>query len=147
MSQPEPNRETLDTAQGLTAAMGAVSEDIQRLTAYGRRNRRLIWGLVISIILDLALTVSVAIVAVQAHDANGAANQNRVSAIAACQSTNVARAQNQQLWDYLLAISQPRPGESAAQRARGEKALAEIRAKVATTFAPRDCQRQYPPGR
>ena len=145
MATPQPD--PVATAQGLTKALGVMAAEVKELRTYGRRNRKFIWFDIILTVVLTAVSV-VAVYAVQsASTANSTADQNRVSAIAACVQTNIARAQNEQLWDYLIGISAPRPGESAAQKARAEKALAEIRAKVATTFAPRDCKALYPPGK
>jgi hypothetical protein len=139
----EPNgrddRETLDTAQGLTVALDNMAAEVKRLRTYGRRNRRFI---IFDIAATVALTVAmfIAVGASQsAHDASVAAAQNRNSALISCQATNVAREQNAQLWAYILTLFTPRPGETAAQKTQGEKVLAELRDKVDTTFAPRNC--------
>jgi hypothetical protein len=50
------------------------------------------------------------------------------------------------LWDFVLTLVTPRPGETPAQVARGDAVLASLRAHVVLTFAPRNCQRLYATG-
>jgi hypothetical protein len=145
------------TAEDLTAALTGMSERLDGvrrdaeeraeqvrvaseerdayLKTYGRRNRRLIWLTVVSLVADLTLTVFLAVFAVQVHHA-AASNRNL------CLSNNAARAQNLQLWSHLIGISQAapaRPGETAAQRAAAQKELAGLKLYVSHVFAARDC--------
>lgn len=139
MSTPQDS-DALATARSLTGALTGMTDQLKALTAYGKRNRHMIWALAISITLDILLTAVVAITAIQAHDASASSAQTRNATIVSCRQTNVARAENLQLWDYLLSLSSvPRAGGTAAQKAAGEKLLALLHARVAQTFAPRDC--------
>jgi hypothetical protein len=149
---------TIRTAQDLTGALNGMSErldgvrrdaeeraeEVRRnseerdadLLRYGRKNRRLIWLTVLSLVADVTLTVFLAVFAVQVHHA-AASNRNL------CLSSNAARTQNLQLWTHLIdlsAASPPRPGETAAQRAAAEKELAGLKAYVGHVFAPRNCE-------
>jgi hypothetical protein len=132
-------------AQDLTTALQGLAqrlEDVkgdseardEQQVKYGHRSRLLIF-------IDIALTVVLGLVGWQAHDASNSAAQNRQSTLISCQQTNVARAENQQLWNYVLTLFSPRPGETAAEKAAGEKVLAALRAHVDTTFAARDCRK------
>ena len=138
-----PKPDPVATAQGLTGALEVMAAELGKLSAYTHRTRRMTWGLAISLALDLILTVAIAGLAYQAHDASDAAAVARNATVISCQQTNVARGQSLQLWDFLLnlsAASQP-ANETPAQKAAGEKLLATLRAKVSATFAPRDCQK------
>jgi hypothetical protein len=53
--------------------------------------------------------------------------------LALCQSSNTARANEIDLWDFLIRLSQP------PRTARGRKVLAEFVSHLNTVFAPRDC--------
>ena len=137
--------EALATARGLTGALEGMTAELGRLAAYGHRNRRMIWGLIVSIALDLILTAFVAVTAIQAHDANTSAQAAKAVASVAqqnnralCLSSNVARAQQIDLWDYLLGLS-ARP-ETAQQR----KVITEFKAHLSLIFAPRDCDHVSP---
>ena len=56
-----------------------------------------------------------------------------------CLAGNEARRQQVRLWDELIALSSPPPGESAAVRARRELVTREFVAYVRSVFAPRNC--------
>jgi hypothetical protein len=139
------DREALDAAKGLTGALNGVTQELKRLAAYGHKNRRMIWGLIVSITLDVLLTVVVAVFAIQAHDADASATAARqIAAVAQqadrnlCLSSNVSRAQQLGLWDYLFTLAGP------AKTKEGAKLDAEFLHHVATLFAPRDCSHVNP---
>lgn len=164
--QPDP-AETNATAQVLTAALNGVSVRLDKVKAdseaakkasedrddalkrAGRRTR-------LGLALDIVLTIVIALLAVQNNStsarvssadarvaaATAEANATRAASVSACQSTNVARAENAQLWRYVIGLlDMPRPGETAAQEAKGAEVIADLRARVAGTFAPRDCRK------
>jgi len=136
--------EALAAAKGLTEALEGMTRQLAALAAYGKRNRHMIWGLIVSIALDLVLTVVVAVFAIQAHDANTSAQAARVVAAAAkqnnlalCEAGNVARAQQIGLWNHLLSLP-PAPG-SPRRSAGQEQQITAFRAYIAGIFKPRDC--------
>jgi hypothetical protein len=115
-----------------------LTERDAQLSRYGQRNRHLIRITIISLVLDLILTAALAIVAVQANHASGAASAVAQSDRNLCLSGNVSRAQQVSLWNYVLTISQ-RP-VSADERER----VAEFRTHLHKLFAPRDCAHVNP---
>lgn len=121
-------REDMDTDRQ------ASQERDDRLARYGRNNRRYI---AIDVLLTLVVT---AFGALSVHTASQA-SQNHTAQIVTCQSSNQARAQNEQLWAYTLTLFKPRPGQTPQQREQAAVALAALHAKVEQTFAPRDCQK------
>jgi hypothetical protein len=129
--------EALAAAKGLTGALTDMTAELQRLAAYGHRNRRMIWGLIISIILDLVLTVTIAIVAVQAHDANTAAAAAKQSELALCTAGNAARAQQVTLWTHLLTL--PRAPGSPPRTKAQQQEISAFGVYVKSIFHPRDC--------
>ena len=149
--QPPDPSAAVDAAQTLATALEGLSGQLKtvndnseardaELKKYGRVNRRRIWLSYVGLAVDVALTVGLGLFAVQAHNASTTANQTRVSSIAACQSTNTARAENEVLWRYVIGLlDMPHPDQTAAQKAAGEKVIASLKAKVTGTFAPRDC--------
>ena len=56
-----------------------------------------------------------------------------------CQAGNEARAQQIGLWEYILSLSHPPPGETPAQRAQRTAVLAKFDAHLHRVFAARDC--------
>jgi hypothetical protein len=152
--QQPPRQETVRTAQHLTDALRGLSDRLDEvktgseerdayLRKYGHRNRLYI---AVDIVITIVTTVAV-IISAHAFDAASkaadSASQLRTSSISACQQANVARAENAQLWDYVIRLggqSPPRPGQTRAQQLKG---LARFRAYVHHVFAPRDCRRIY----
>jgi hypothetical protein len=137
-----PDRDPVATAQGLTDALTGMAGELNRLGAYGKRNRRLIWFTIVSLAVDVALTVVVGLLAVQSHHASVTAQHASASNLALCQAGNTARAQNRELWDHLIQeslTSAPRPGETPAQRAQAKKELDGLRSYVNTIFGSRNC--------
>ena len=140
MTEPIPDREALDTAKGLTGALREIGGQISGLTAAVRRSRHMIVGLTVSLCIDLARTVVVAVFAVQAHDANDSAVAARdAAAVAAqdnkalCLSGNVARAQQIKPWEILISLSTP--PKSSEQKHLIDLFLADLK-KI---YAPRNC--------
>jgi hypothetical protein len=145
VTQPQ---DPIRTAQGLTEALHGLSErlaEVKRdsedrddaLARYGRGNRRRILLTWVSLAIDIALTVALTLFAIQAHHA-AASNRNL------CLSSNVARAQNLQLWVHLIDESenqQDRPGEAAAQKTAAKKELDALKVYVSHVFAARNCDR------
>ena len=136
--------DVLETARNQTEAMIALATEVRRLGSYGRRNR-------LYILFDVLLTVALGVssfIAVHAsesaHTAQAAAVAARAAAVVAaqnnrnlCESSNVARAQSIELWDYLLAMPQAKgtPPPSAQQ----EKRVAAFRAFLDKVYQPRNC--------
>jgi len=79
--------------------------------------------------------------AVRAAEVSSA--RSTASVVQLCQLGNTARAQQVNLWDHIVTISQPPPHETpAAERKR----LADIRAFIAyvhRVFAPRNCAARF----
>jgi hypothetical protein len=75
--------------------------------------------------------------------ASDTASQTRSSNYSACSATNGARAGNKQLWDYLIAQSEPPASASPAVKAKDAQVLGSLRDKVDAVFAPSDCSQLY----
>src|SRR5581483_5475666 len=97
-------------------------------------------GLVISVTLDVAFSVMISLLAVQAHNAsnNASAASTRAthayaSNLALCRASNVARHQQLGIWLYLFKLSGP------PKTAQGRKLVAEFEDHLRTVFMPRNC--------
>lgn len=132
----EPDRQsTLDAAASLERSMTDLTDEIGRLQASGRRNRRWIFGLACSLVLDALLSVAIFFVAVQARDASSQAAQNRQTAVVSCEASNSVRAASTQLWAYVLDLVQRSPGGNPER----VQQIDQFRGYLATTYAPRVC--------
>jgi hypothetical protein len=144
-----PPQDAMAAARGLTEALNRMSGQLaqvqasseerdEALAVYGRTNRRMIRGLIVSVVLDVILTFAVGVVGVAAH--NNAVTIQRTSAsnLALCQAGNVARHQQIDLWDFLLGLGKP------PQTAQERKTVTEFKAHLADIYAPRDCAHLRP---
>jgi hypothetical protein len=68
---------------------------------------------------------------------------SRASVVQLCQLGNESRAQQVMLWTRLVAISQPPPHETAAERAQRLVRVRAFLAYVHRLFAPRDCAAKF----
>lgn len=145
MTQEDPGRPALAAVLEMTDSLKATAREVGLLRASVRTSRRIIAGLVMSIILDVTLTVFLAIVAVDQHTAT---NEIHSAQLAACASTNSTRASGKALWDSFLAIlltppaagPEPKPAQVAADH----KIAAQFEKQVARVYMPVDCARAYP---
>src|SRR4051812_24679488 len=113
----------ITTAQQLTASLDAMSTQLEAVSAaqdeqikYGRRNRHLIRGLVVSLLISVLLTVALVFVAVKTNEANSKATETHNQQVATCVSTNEARRLNTQLWAYIFALKPSTPRTAAQQQ-------------------------------
>jgi hypothetical protein len=144
VTTPPPPQDAMAAARGLTGALDGMSARLDAvradseerdaaILAYGRTNRRMIRWLIISVTLDVVLTVIVGFLGIQARDNAVALQKTAASNLALCQAGNVARHQQVQLWDFILGLGHaPR---TAAQR----KNVAEFEHHLYEIYAPRDC--------
>jgi hypothetical protein len=68
---------------------------------------------------------------------------SRASVVQLCETGNGFRAQQVTLWTHLIAISQPPPHQTAAQRKQREALTRKFLAYVRTVFAKRDCAGRF----
>lgn len=137
MSEPlyDP-AETLEAARRLEIVMAELKDELREQHVYGRRNRHLIWGLAASLLFDLMLSVALFFTFIVAGNARDAADQNRQTQIASCESGNAARQVSANLWTYVLDTASKNPENQAEAR---RKQIADFRQYMATSYAPRDC--------
>lgn len=128
MSENTPDREALDAAGRLTDALAKTAAEVSALRRYGRHNR---WFIAFDIVLTVLLTLSggIAVHAVQT------ATRADSAQLALCRAGNTARAQQAELWDYLISLSKP------PRTAQGRRLVGEFEHHLRVVFAPRDCAR------
>ena len=92
--------------------------------------------LVVSLALDVALSIVVAVFAVQASEASSLANQNRQAQRTTCEAGNQARAVSIQLWNYVLDATKDDPRNQTPER---KALIAKFRTYMESAYAQRDC--------
>lgn len=130
----DPSAESIAVAQAMTASMNGLSNRIGELTAYGRRNRRLISWTIAGVLLDVVLTVGLVLSYSKANHADDRATRNHDQLVSTCAASNESRADVRELWGKLFKLS-----PSAPQTEEQKKRLADFRAYIDKTYAPRDC--------
>lgn len=112
----------------------AVAEAQVRDRERAHRTRQLAVGLAVSLVLDVVLTVMVTVLATSAFSQGSTL---RAAQLSSCAADNVTRADQRQLWQYIIQLSGP--AKTEAQRQQAQK----FQAFVSTTFAPVDCAAVY----
>lgn len=132
------------TARALQAALEAMTAQLAQVKTSLRRGKRVVAALVISLLVDVAVTIGVGIAVHQANDASARANatiaQLHSTQVSACRAGNQTRAKEVMLWTHIfdLSVGSGRP-VTAAQRKADEQLLAYIR----RTFQAKNCSAVY----
>ena len=127
-------------AAELTESFKAMTAQMARLARRGKRDRRIIIGLLISICLDLLITTGLGYNTfrqIRAEDALAATQATfHASVVQQCEISNVTRAQDIAIWNRLL--------KAPANATPAQKALvADLERLVQLKDAPRDCAAAY----
>lgn len=136
MTEPSEHKAAIFAADRLQGSVNGLKEEMAGLRSYGKRSRKIIWGLVASLILDVILSLVVVAVGIQVHEANTLAEANRNTQIATCESTNQSRQVAVNLWGYVLEAAAKNPENQTPER---KKQVADFRAYMESAYAPRDC--------
>lgn len=141
MSEPHGEDALREGISRVEASIAEFRADVDELTTYGHRNRTLIAMVAALSAVVCALAIITAFVASDAHNASNAAHRNRQTAISACQAANDSRAQNRQLWLYVVQLvtaanAHPTPAQA--------NAIKLFKDKIDATFAQRDCDAANP---
>ena len=126
MTEHSPGPEALARAQGLTDALTEMAAEVRRLRTYGRRNRAFV-------IVVIALSLAIILAGGIAVHATGEAETAVSAQLALCQSSNVARAQQVSLWEFLIHLGAP------PRTAKGRMRVSEFEHHLYVVFAKRDC--------
>jgi hypothetical protein len=115
----------------LSESMDALRTQIAGIDTYGKRTRHLTIGIILSVVVDVALSI-IAIIGL--NTASEASQGNHQTLVTNCHQSNTTRKSDRELWTYALDQIVPANAPAAAQ---ASKAKFEVR--IQTTFAPRDC--------
>lgn len=144
-TDPGPDRDALEAAEGLTAALGGIRDDLGALRLEleaarkdVRRSKRIIAGLVISFCVDLVVTAGFGYNTVRVNDTQDASRANLISA---CRQANVNRGQDIAIWNKFLGDLVPAPARTGKVQAE----LAGINQLIRIKDTPRNCVTLYGP--
>jgi hypothetical protein len=154
MSSPDERRETLRTADRLTAAVEGLRGDLNMrfafLARYGRVNRRIILVTIISLVFDLALTGLFIKGELQVqHNQDllrsqaATISELSVASIRACQGGNLIRTRELGVWEHIISITKPPANETQAERAKRLRGLMAFKGYLKHAYAPRNCATLY----
>jgi hypothetical protein len=133
----EPEPDPVAAAAALTEEFAETNRQLARLQRSRIRDRRILAGLVVSLCLDLAVTIGLGYDTVRVNDAQ---HQGRASLVSACRLANVNRAQDIAVWNTFFTLAAP----PATRTGKTRKLIAAIDAKVRVKDSPRDCVKLYP---
>lgn len=124
----DDNNQVLDlTPPDVTDMLSGWSEVVAITAKVGKRNRRMIRWLALSIVVDVILTFGLGWATIRL-------NQVTASAHTRCESGNVFRANNTQLWEHILTLP---PG--ATQTAKQKQQTDDFRKYLLKVDAPVKC--------
>lgn len=125
----------------LILAVGSLIEstdslrgEVHDLKAYGRRNRRLIRIVTLSVIFDVLLSFGLGYATWRASRASDQAARASSALTVNCLAGNESRKIQTDLWNTVLAFPQPNP--TPEQEAQTQK----FKDYIATAFVIRDCK-------
>lgn len=143
-AQAEARRAIIDKIEQLASdvpelrtELAALAESNKELAESNRRSRLWMWALT-SVALVLAVTVATVTVALtRSTRANDQAHRNKEYLVVTCESSNVARKAQRDLWGYILEFTakNAKTPQTTAER----KSLEVFRSYVNATFADKDC--------
>jgi hypothetical protein len=130
------------TAQGLTDALGRMTAELENVRAYAQRSRRVIIALAISLVLDVAVTITVGVFAGQVSNATNQASatltQLHKTQVSACRLGNQSREQEIALWEHIASV-----GTTSKTPAKVQREDRALLAYIRRIFSPRDCAAIY----
>lgn len=133
MTQPE----AIGAADRLAVVMKDLSEKFEKMAEAQQHSRRMIRVIVISVTLDVLLSVGLIVFGLvasnAAHQTHVLAEANRATEAASCAASNRIRVDDILLWTKALATTHP--ANTAAEAA----ADAKFRDFIDKTFAPAVC--------
>ncbi len=115
-------------------------ENILDLKTYNKRYRHVLIGVVISIVLDVSLSIVTIFLGLGLAQQSGIQHS---SLITACQAGNITRAQDLAAWNIVLELPSTFPITDPAALREQKKLLAELRESVNAKNAPVDCVKRF----
>lgn len=123
----------LGRLEQISSTLDETAKRIEAVAGRERRTRLLAIGMLVSFALDIALTVIVTVLSVNALSQASSVHQSQ---LAACAISNQTRVEQITLWNYVIQLSGQNPNADKAQ-------LAKFEAFVKQTFKPVNCAKVY----
>lgn len=117
-------------------AEGDLGMAVAVLVQDAKKRKRQVRLLTLSIVLDILLTIGLFYQSHRTAQLASRADSNSAAILRSCETSNEARANNKQLWGFLLSL--PTPNAPTIQEQANRDKFA---AYVNMTFAPRDCSK------
>lgn len=130
------SQETLSNdVKQLAEATEVNTATIAKVDKKSQRSREFIYGIIVSVVFDIAMSVGFGILAVQAHRAADKANDSLHTQKISCDASNISRSDNKQVWhdlfDFLTEDNKITPEQLPRLKVLSDK--------ITIIFAPRDC--------
>lgn len=110
------------------------------IVAQQARSKRTTRWLIVSVALDIGLSIATIALGVSTISASEAIRQSQLNG---CAVGNTLRLGQVRLWDHVFSLASPPPHETAGQRKRRLATETAFRVYVRTQFQPVDCARLY----
>lgn len=114
------------------AAAHKLQETVDQITGYRKRTRKLVIGLTAVTTVSILVAVLAGYLFIRLHDSD----------VGNCLASNQTRAQQQQLWNDLFALSAK--NATVKPTAKTVQLTNEFLGDVRRTYAPVDCSVRYP---
>jgi len=125
-------------AASLAKTVNSIADRLNALATYGRRNRTIIIGLTVSVLLDVSLSVFTIFLAIGLAHANSKNETIHQSQLTACANQNMSRALQVQVWNHLLGLSSTNK-ETPAEKEQ----TASFKSYISGVYSPYDCAKLY----
>jgi len=130
--------EVITTVKIIRETMDTIGKSLTAIENYGKRTRQISVALILSLVLDILLTIGVAVLSTNAISQS---DSTRAIQHSNCLSANEARADQIKLWNTFIAIAteHPSPNETPQQKRNAQEEITQILSFVKSTFHPLSC--------
>jgi hypothetical protein len=133
----EERDEALEVTRQVGTTLDTISNNLAKIEQYARRTRLITRMLILSLLIDVALTITIGFLASSSVSQSNAVRGFQVTS---CNTNNQQKADQINLWTLIVHIVfAPLPGESAFEKAQAARESAELLDVVHKTYTPLKC--------
>lgn len=129
--------ELLTAIADMTGEAQALRKEVIELKSYGKKSRRLIRIVAVSVVFDILVSVGLFFGYRRTQELSSQASS---AVVATCLSGNESRRIQTDLWHTLLSLP-PSPGQTPEQKKYLEEQTAKFKSYIDTAFKQRDCSK------